>query len=208
MHLIFNTMSFIVLVLLLWYYNNVHKKRRKNSNDLAYVLNKNMELLVHFERKHDIKQLKNSIQLYSLFQIVLKIANADYVSFFKYDYSKKFLPINFIVTVDKKGHAIQKSELDNIPASSNLLTLDIIRSDDKDLCYKYVEDIKSDCDDNIIYNAYNSKEISKLYYQNIFVDCDMPTGFIIFAYKNKDFVIPEYDKEDILNIIEKMKNYI
>jgi hypothetical protein len=205
-HLYFNIFFGIILIILLVSCYIVYKKKRKNVESLNNVLNKNIELLNYFERKHELRELKNSIQLYSLFQIVLKITKADYVSFFKYDYSKKFLPINFILTINSEGKAVQKSLLDNIPAASNLLTLDIIKCDDKDLYPKYVDDIKSQTD--YIYDAYCAKDLKKLYYQNIFKDSDKPIGFIIFSYKDKDFILSEDDKKDTMTVIDDMKQYI
>ena len=206
LHLIFDFFICMFSVFLLISFFVLHKKKHKNSENLTTVLNKNIDLLLHFERRHDLNELKNNIQLYSLFQTVLKMTKSDYVSFFKYDYSKKFLPINFVLNINSEGRAIQKSLLDNTPVASNLLTLDIIKCDDKDLYSKNIDDLKIENDN--LYQAYVNKGINKLYYQNIFKGCDKPIGFVIFAYKDKNFVLSEDDKQDSMTVIEDMKQYI
>ena len=206
-HLIFNAIICLILIVLLISYHNVYKKKRIQNENLADVLGKNMELLLHFERKQDLKELKNNIQLYSFFQIVLKITKADYVSFFKYDYSKKFLPINFILTINNEGKAVQSSLLDNVPVASNLFTLDLINCDDKDMYSKNIDNILEE-NSNIFYKAFSNKKINKLYYQNIFKECEKPIGFIIFSYKDKNFILSEDDKQDAMTVIEDMKQYI
>ena len=123
LHFIFDVFFIFFTLFLLISFFILHKKKQKNSENLTNVLNKNIDLLLQFERKHEMNELKNNIQLYSLFQIVLKITKADYVSFFKYDFSQKCVVLNFILSIDDKGFIVQESELDDYPVASNFMTL-------------------------------------------------------------------------------------
>lgn len=185
----------------------IKQMRHKESYlNLLKIISKNVDFLIDFYKKQEVTYLKNTIELYSQFQIILKISKCDFISFFKYDYSKRYVVLHFILSVDEKGTIIQESMLDNLPASSNLLTLNIMKSDDKDLYSITTKELK---DKNIkSYEVMEYREIKNIYYQNIFNNKENPLGFVTISYKNENYVIPDSDKIEILRIIEKIKSYI
>lgn len=181
-------------------------KYKKVSDDLIKILNKNVEFLTEFSRKQETIQLKNTIKLYSQFQVILKISNCDFISFFKYDYSKRYIVLHFLLSIDDKGTIVQESMLDKLPATSNLLTLNIINSDDTDLHSIKASEIREK--DDKVYQIMKYRGISKIYYQNLFKDKENPLGFISLSYKDENFDLPEADKIEILRIIEKIKSFL
>jgi hypothetical protein len=199
------TFFLIITVLLLIVY--IRQMRCKEiSNNLIKILSKNVDFLTEYYKKQEIILLKNTIQLYSQFQIILKISKCDYVSFFKYDFSKRYIMIHFLLSVDDKGTIVQESVLDNLPATSNLLTLNIMKTDDKDLYSIKTSALKEKNEKT--YEMIESRGIKKIYYQNVFKDKENPLGFVSISYKNEDYIISEDDKKEILRIIEKMKTYL
>jgi hypothetical protein len=181
-------------------------RHKESYLNLLKIISKNVDFLIDFYKKQEVTYLKNTIELYSQFQIILKISKCDFISFFKYDYSKRYVVLHFILSVDEKGTIIQESMLDNLPASSNLLTLNIMKSDDKDLYSITTKELK---DKNIkSYEVMEYREIKNIYYQNIFNNKENPLGFVTISYKNENYVIPDSDKIEILRIIEKIKSYI
>jgi hypothetical protein len=181
-------------------------KHKKVTDDFIKILNKNVDFLTELSRKQETIQLKNTIKLYSQFQVILKISKCDYISFFKYDYSKRYVILHFLLSTDEKGSIIQESMLDKLPATSNLLTLNIINSDDTDLHSINASEIREK--DDKVYQIMKYRNISKMYYQNIFKDMDNPLGFIALSYIDENFIIPEADKIEILRIIEKIKSFL
>lgn len=181
-------------------------KHKIVSAELIKVLDKNIDFLTHFYRQQEVIHLKNTIQLYSQFQIILKISKCDFISFFKYDYTKRYVILHFLLSIDEKGIIVQESMLDKLPVTSNLLTLNIMKSDDNDLYSININEIKEN--DEKVYQVMKYRNISKIYYQNLFKDKDNPLGFISISYKDENFEMPDGDKEEILRIIEKMKSYL
>jgi len=176
------------------------------SDELIKVLSKNIDFLTEFQKKQEIVHLKNTIKLYSQFQVILKISKCDYISFFKYDYSKRYVVLHFLLSIDEKGSIIQESMLDKLPATSNLLTLNILNSDGTDLHSISINNIKEN--DIKVYQIMKYRGVSKLYYQNVFKEEENPLGFISISYKDENYEIPECDKVEILRIIEKIKSFL
>lgn len=195
----------IIILLLVFVYIGQYKCK-KLSKELVKTLSKDLDFLTNLYRKQEITHLKNTIKLYSQFQIILKISKADYVSFFKYDYSKRYVVLHFLLSIDNRGVIIQDSMLDDLPVASNLIILDLMKSDDWDLYPIVIEDLKENNDS--IYKAMISRGVNKFYYQNLFKDKNNTLGFIAVSYKDKDFNLLEDDKDEILRIIEKMKYYL
>lgn len=202
---------FIFMMLILFLFVYIRQKNcKKVSNDLFKFLNKNLEFLTEVQRKKMIIELKNSIKVYSKFQIIQKISKADYISFFKYNYSKKYIELIFIFSIDYKGTIIQNSEFDKYPISGRLLALDILKTDSwDDLCELEKNNDLSILEKNDnIFQIMKNKGLNKCYYQNIFKEKDAPTGFFTIGYKNEDFEIDPGDKIEILRIIESTKSII
>ena len=192
--------SLVILGLVIIIYLK-QKEYKKNSDNLISILNTNVEFLTELHKKHAIMELKRAIDLYSQFQIVLKISKCDYVSFFKYDYSKRYILLHFILSIDNNGKIIHTDILDGLPVTADFKILNILKSDDKDLYFLTINEIKEKNDLFI-------KDINTIYYQNIFKNKENPFGFISLLYKNENYLLPEEDKIEILRVIEKMKSFI
>lgn len=205
-HTIIDFIFLLIIVFLVFSIYLRQFKTKKVSDNLISILDKNVDLLTEFYRKQEIVNLKHTIQLYSQFQIILKISHADFISFFKYDYSRKYVILHFLLSVDDKGTIVQESMLDKLPATSNLLTLNILKAGGEDLYSINVDQIKEK--DEKVYQIMKYRNINKLYYQNIFKEVENPLGFISISYKDENYEIPEGDKNEILRIIEKIKTYL
>ena len=194
--------SLIILVLVVIIYLK-QKEYKKNSDNLINILNINVEFLTELYKKHAIIELKKAIDLYSQFQIILKISKCDYVSFFKYDYSNRYIILHFILSIDSKGSIVQNSLLDNMPLTANL---SILKSDDKDL-YS-LSPIEIEGKNDTLFGHLINHGINTIYYQNLFKSKENPLGFISISYKDENFSLEQDDKVEILRIIEEIKLFI
>jgi len=205
-HIFVDIMFLLVLSFLLALIYIRQYKHKKVSDDLIKILSKNVDFLNDFYRRQEIIQLKNTIQLYSQFQVILKISKADYISFFKYDYSNKFVVLHFLLSVNDKGVILQDSKLEDLPVASSLVTLNIMKSDNNELYSILVDNVKEK--DESVYNVMKRRGVNKMYYQNIYKEESNPLGYIALSYKNIDYVLPDDDKIEVLRIIEKIKTYL
>lgn len=196
-----NLLIFLTIISLMFYVRIKQIKFEKMSNQLIEVLNRNVEFLNEMNKKKEIQELKNTIKIYTQCQVISKVANCDYVSFFKYDYSKENISLNFMLSVDKNGSMIHNSLLYDM--KNNLLTLNLKFNYD-DLYFKNINEIENN---NIVY-VMKKNNVSKFYYQNIYKDLDTPIGFIALAFNDDKYIIPNEDKVEIIRMIEKIKNYL
>jgi len=197
-------LSLLILIFLVIVVYTRKIKYKKVYENLFLTLDKHEKFLNEFSKSQEIINLKNSIKIYSKFQIILKISNCNYVTFFKYDYSQRYIILHFIISIDDKGHIIQNSILEDSSIISDLLILNILKSDNDDLYELDINNVKEKNVDNYI----KKSGINKVYYQNIFKDKNNPLGFISLSYKDKDYILQDNDKIEILKIIEKMKSYL
>lgn len=182
------------------------KEYKKGSDTLIKVLSENINFFTQLYKKQEVVNLKKSIDLYSQFQIILKISKCEFVSFFKYDYSNRYILLHFILSINSNGKIIQTSLLDNVPITANLDILNILKSDDNDLYLLSPNEIEGKNDS--LYKNLKEREINTIYYQNIFRDKENPLGFISLSYTDESYDLPQEDKIEILRIIEKMKSLI
>lgn len=182
-------------------------KNKKISNDLVGFISKSSEILTRYEKKQESIQLRNSIKLYSLIRIILKIINPDYISFFKYEYNNYNVQnLNFLFSIDGDGMALQNSHLEKHSVISTIFTLFSLKKHDEELNHIYTDEIKDETDE--FYQILLKRNIKKVYFKNIYNTKDEPIGFIMLSYKNKDAVISEDDKNDILKNIDDTKYFI
>ena len=118
--------AMMIFFLIILNYNQ--KKNKKLFKNLDKFLNKNLSLLVEINKKKIISDLNNSIQIYSKFQIIQKVSNANFVSFFTYDHSKKFIDLNFMFSIDNDSKIIQDSIFNGLSITGELLAFDILKS--------------------------------------------------------------------------------
>lgn len=203
-YLISNLLILCAIILLFTFMYIKQKKCKKVSDNLFYFLNKNLDFLTEMQHKNNEAEILKSIKVYSKFQIIQKISGCDYLSFFKYDHSKRHIELNYIFLMNNKGSIIPRSEYDKLIITNELIKLNLLKSDDNDLSYVEYEDIKEfDTVTNIIKN----RELRGFYYKNIIYN-DKPVGFITIGFKNRDYFIPEHDKIEILRILDKIKSII
>jgi hypothetical protein len=183
-----------------------YEKKCKKISTLIEDDLKILNTLNTLHKNQEIINLKKTIELYSQFQILLKISKCDYISLFKYDYTKKFVILHFLLSVDEKGVILQDSKLEDLPVASSVITLNIMRSDNDNLYSLLVDEVKEK--DITIYNIMLKRGINKIYYQNIYKDEFNPLGYVAISYKNINYELPEEDKIEILRIIEKIKSYL
>jgi len=193
---------FLILVVIGIYYHIKIKRFKRTTGDLLTILDNHIDILDELNKKKDVSILKNMIELYSNMQIILKISNANYISLFKYDYSKRYIMSHFLFSMLENGNIEYATDNDKLPITSDLLKLNIFKTDDKELYYTYIKDV------NGITQDIKDKQIKKCYYQNIFNDSEKPFAFIIISYKDENYNILDGDKEEILRILQKIKSLI
>lgn len=193
-----------ILGILIWLYVK-REDCRKSSDGLIKILNKNIDFLDRLYKNKEILYVKNALSLYSKFQQILLLSKANYINFFKYDYSQRYVILHFILSLDNKGFIIQQNIFDNIPSSSNLLDIDLLKTDDSDLHSLYTTDLEYKHEK--IYKIVKEHNINKMYYQNIYKEKDKPFGFVLLSYCD-DHTMTEDEKSKILQIIENIKEFI
>lgn len=205
-HIFFDILYIIIIIVLLYLVHTKIVKCRKNTENLIDILSKNINFLDNYYKNQEIIQLKKSINLYSKLQILLKVSNCDYISFFKYDYSKKFIMLNFLLSVSDNGTIIDESNIDGLPVSSDDVILKILDFYDKTgLSYLTLDNIT---DNKFIDNLLIKNDVKKIYFKNIFKDKNIPEGFIIFCYKNHEYILNDDDKTEILRILKPIKYFL
>ena len=195
-------MLFIFMFILTVFYIKL-KNCKITSKNLSMIINKNEVLIDRIYKNCEVIKLKNNIELFSNIQIISKISKANYISFFKYNYSKKYVSLDFIFSVDDKGMVVKNSILDEIPVSDGLLSMDIMRHN-KNLDYIDIDTIKNR--NTSIFNILLTKGINKIYYQNIFKNDNLPFVFVVFSYNTYDYIIERIDRIEICRILEESKS--
>jgi hypothetical protein len=178
----------------------------KKCNKISTLIEDDLKVLNTLYKNQEIINLKRTIDLYSQFQVLLKISKCDYVSLFKYDYTKRFVVLHFLLSVDDKGVILQDSNLEDLPVESSKTTLNIMRSDNDDLYSILIDEVKEK--DLAVYNVMQKRGVNKMYYQNIYKNEKNPLGYVAISYKDTNYELPEEDKIEILRLIEKMKSYL
>ena len=207
-HILISLLFVIFSVVIIYLSFKIYFNKMKFHKDLLSLLSKNNEILNNFERNRKGEEIKDNIQLYSHIKICSKISKSDYVTLYKYDYSKSNIDIDFLMLVDDNGRNINKSIFDNKMIMSDLIISDIIKCKNIDFQYNYLDDIDNE-ENKLLYLSLYDKNITKIYYKNIFKSDEInPVGFIIFYYKDADYVLLEDDKDDILNNITEISKYI
>lgn len=146
-----------------------------------------------------IEEISNTIEFYEKFSYILKISNADFIALFKYDYSKRYITTNFILSLDKNNNINYYTEHGVLPVTINEVSLKILNSDNSDVHELYMSDLQN----NPISLRSIYKKTFKLYWQNIFKKNINPIGYIVLAYEN-EYKISEKDKELITDFIKKI----
>jgi hypothetical protein len=195
--------SIIIVLYILAYFKQI--RQNKSYTGLIEILSKNVDFLLEYHKKKEILELKNSIQLYTKFQIISKISKCDHICFFKYDYSSRVIILDYVLGISNNGNIIQYSSLDKMPITGFLFTLNILKLDNNKLYSFRTEELKNK---NIhLHTAIASKELNKIYYKNVYKE-DKPFGIILISYKDENFELENDDQTEILRIIDNMKYII
>lgn len=205
---IFITLVIIVFIIII---KKIYNKHKKNYNVLIDFLSRNIEILAYHEKNDYVNMMRKSSKLFSYCQSILKTVSCDYMTFFKYDYSRGYISLDFLFTMNKEGTLIDNSLLDNLPVTSTIMCTKVLRSDNQ-LNFLYIDDIK---ESEELYCAFKERNIYKIYYKNLYndkgdgtLDClSERLGFFFIAYTD-DYIMSEDDKDDVTNTIKKMKKLI
>ena len=100
---------------------------------------------------------------------------------------------------------MHKSYLDKLPATSNILNLEILKSNSGELYDLRTETVKDV--DMKVYQMLKYRGIKKLYFRNIKKSIDTPLGYIAFSYKD-EYELDERQREEILRITTKISNLL
>lgn len=171
----------------------------KKNNKLMCLLNKNVDVLNNIYIKKNIDDVKDIINLQSKIRTIFKISRANCVSLFKYKYLKKCVKLKFLFSINE-NEILHDSYLNDLPISSNFLSLEIFKSESGELNEILLEDIKNI--DFKIYNILKSKDVYKMYFKNI-IKNDKPMGYVVITY-TENYNLEEKDKTKIKDIISKM----
>lgn len=202
LNIVFLLMCLVFLILL----KSKCKKSYKVSNDLIGFISRSSEILTKYEKMQESIQLRKSIKLYSLTQILLNISKSDYISFFKYVNDENDNKIDFLFSFDSNGDALQHSYLDKKNISYDLLKIIDINDINNDINYIYFYDIN--IDNNYFCNALKKRNLNKIYFKNIYDSNDDRIGLIMFLYKDRNYILSETDKIDMFKIIEETKYFL
>lgn len=201
-HNVINLFFLMIILCLIYYVYQRQVKYEKISNQLIDFLTKNIDFLNKVNRQKEIEEIKNIIQLYSRCQVISKVANCDYISFFKYDYSNRYVALNFILSINRDGTMVYDSLLYDM--GNSILTVNSLNFNDDDIYFLNLADVK---DNNISY-VMKQRELTKFYYRNIYKNLNTPSGFIAMSFKDNNYVIPDGDKIEIIRMIENLKKFL
>lgn len=179
--------------------------RKFNCDKIIDTLNSNIDLLNAIYEKQHSNDLRKMIELYSEVQTIMKLTEAHYISLFKYDFSKKYVVLHFMFSINKTGEIIHESYLDKLPATSNMLSLEILKSNDEGLHSLTVDDVKEV--DMKAYQLLKYRNIEKMYFKNITKNANSPAGYLSFSY-NYDYKLNEQQEEETLRILKKISDLI
>ncbi len=159
------------------------------------LLNKNIEVLSNIYNKQNCDDLKNTIELYTEVETILKVSKSSEISLIKYNYSKTYITLDFLFSINDKGELTHDDYLNNLPATSNILNLRILKSEGLD-------NIKS----NDLNMHYHYNDIGRIYFKNIEKE-KIPLGYIVFTYL-EDYDIDEQQQEEINRISIKISKLL
>ena len=199
------THFFILLNFILITYMLIKYVRCSSCDKTLEILNKNVDLLNSIYRKQHSNDLKKMVELYSEAQTILKISESSFISLFRYDYTRRYVTLHFLFSINGSGEIMHESYLDKLPATSNLLNLEILKSSSDDLYELRTETIKEV--DVKLYEMLKYYGINKLYFRNITKCVETPSGYIAFSYKD-DYELDESQREEILRIISKISELL
>jgi len=198
-----NFAIFVNLILISFMY--IKFIRSKRCELAIKFLNKNLDLLYEVYRKQYSNDLKKMVELYSEIQTILKISESSSISLFRYNYAKSYIILQFMFCVNKNGEIQHQSFMDKLPATSNMLNLEILKSDSNNLHNLKTEIIKDV--DMKAYQLLKHRGVEKIYFRNIRKNESSPLGYVVFSYQN-DYEIDDSQREEIMRITTKISELL
>ena len=203
LHLFIDILIVLIMCLLFLFVYSKQKKCKIVYNNLYNFINKNIDFLTEIHHKQIANELQNSIKIYSKFQVIQKISKSDYLSFFKFDSNLNF---NYLFLIDNKGNIVQHSNFDKFIITEELKKSKVIKNNSEELLCIELNNINENENFDNISSIIKSRELNKFYYKNLFNE--KTTGFFVLSYKDKEFVLDEDDKFEILRILENIKKLL
>ena len=95
--------------------------------------------------------------------------------------------------------------MDKLPVTSNMLNLQILKSD-ADRLYDSKTETFKDVDIKA-YKVLKSRGIEKIYFRNIKKYDSSPLGYVVISYKN-DYILDDGKREEIMRITTKISEIL
>lgn len=181
-------------------------KFEKTTNKILNILNSNIDNINKIHRSNIISKLKNTIHIYSQFQIIQKISNADYVSLAKCNYINNKINLDFLFSIDDNTNIMKKSLLDDVSLCANCFSLDDLNPNHN---IKIIDIDKIKSESEAVFHIIKYFKVKKIYRKNIYDENDILTNIIFFSYEDENYIMNDDDKNEICRIIkEEEKNIL
>jgi len=183
----------------------IYNNNKKNYSTLFEFISRNIDFLTYHENIQYMNMLKETGTLFSYYQRISSDLNFNYMSFFKYDYTKGYISLDFLFTMNNSGKLIDDRVLDELPVTSSKIATTILRSD-KDFNYIYLDDIKSLNHNKDIYNIFKERSVHKIYYKKIYNEVDR-LGFFFVTY-TEEHTMSDDEQKIFLDVMNHVKTLI
>jgi len=205
--IIFFELIIIFSIIIIRYSINIYNS---NYNKLLFFLSKNIENIVKYKSDNYINMLRMSSLLFHNCQKIIQVSKSEFMTYFKYDYSKGYITLNFLFTINKKGLYVDNLSTFDLPLSSNIITSKLLKCDNN-FNSLYIDDIKDYNDAKDIYIELKKRNINKIYYKNLYTDIytklkessSNRVGLFMISYTD-DHIMTEDEQSSIMNIIHNM----
>ena len=137
--------------------------------------------------------------LYTDFQSILDISNADFIVLFYYDYNNRYITSNFQFLINKEGKIITHTKTEELPVTINPFSLQILNSDDSKIHEFYKNEMEGD--PMSLREIY--KNSFKMYYQNIIKCGKNPMGYIVLSYDH-EYKLTNTENQKIMKVIKEL----
>jgi len=178
-------------------------KLEKLFGSMSIFLDKNMEILNRAYRVRVAEELKKSLSILIKFQIIQKISKSNYLTFYKYNYSQKYIELDFDFSI-RDGVLVDNTPFEKILLSGDILTLDFFKKINCEFCELNIDELEF-CEKGI-YQSIKDGNITKIYYKHIFNKNDKynPVAIVFMSYKDCDFELVDDEKSEIIRILKNI----
>jgi len=171
------------------------ESKYNTCNRSIRMLSTKHNLLKLLYRKQTLHNMKKMIDLHRELQSILKISKSSYISLFKYNYTKRYITLNFLFSINNNDEIIYENYLNELPATSNTLNLKILKSDGLDNI------------DSVGLNKISQySDIKKMYFKNIKKN-SVSVGYVAFSYLS-DYQVDFEQRREIEKITNKISELL